>query len=53
MMTNGPAAQIGEIMDVPFTRPRDRTQLMEDPRYYTLRNHALDFLFNRSEIEES
>jgi nitrate ABC transporter ATP-binding subunit len=53
MMTNGPAAQIGEIMDVPFARPRDRTQLMEDPRYYTLRNHALDFLFNRSEIEES
>ncbi len=46
MMTNGPAAQIGEIMDVPFARPRDRTQLMEDPRYYTLRNHALDFLFS-------
>jgi nitrate ABC transporter ATP-binding subunit len=52
MMTNGPAAQIGEIVDVPFARPRDRTQLMEDPRYYTLRNHALDFLFNRSAIEE-
>jgi nitrate ABC transporter ATP-binding subunit len=46
MMTNGPAAKIGEIMDVPFPRPRDRTQLIEDPRYYTLRNHALDFLFS-------
>jgi bicarbonate transport system ATP-binding protein/nitrate/nitrite transport system ATP-binding protein len=45
MMTNGPAAKIGEVMDVPFSRPRDRAQLMEDPRYYTLRNHALDFLF--------
>lgn len=46
MMTNGPAAQIGEIVDVPFARPRERAQLMEDPRYYTLRNHALDFLFS-------
>jgi bicarbonate transport system ATP-binding protein/nitrate/nitrite transport system ATP-binding protein len=45
MMTNGPAAKIGEVMEVPFPRPRDRAQLMEDPRYYTLRNHALDFLF--------
>lgn len=45
MMTNGPAAKIGEVMAVPFSRPRERTQLMEDPRYYTLRNHALDFLF--------
>lgn len=47
MMTNGPAATIGEVMDVPFPRPRDRAQLMEDPKYYTLRNHALDFLFSR------
>ncbi len=46
MMTNGPAAKIGEVMEVPFSRPRDRAQLMEDPRYYTLRNHALDFLFS-------
>jgi nitrate ABC transporter ATP-binding subunit len=46
MMTNGPAAKIGEVMDVPFSRPRDRAQLLEDPRYYTLRNHALDFLFS-------
>jgi nitrate ABC transporter ATP-binding subunit len=52
MMTNGPAAKIGEIMNVPFPRPRDRAQLLEDPNYYTLRNHALDFLFNRSAIEE-
>jgi nitrate ABC transporter ATP-binding subunit len=52
MMTNGPAAKIGEIMDVPFPRPRDRAQLLEDPNYYTLRNHALDFLFNRSALEE-
>ncbi|TAD78489.1 MAG: ATP-binding cassette domain-containing protein [Oscillatoriales cyanobacterium] len=47
MMTNGPAAKIGEVMEIPFSRPRDRSRLLEDPRYYELRNYALDFLFNR------
>ena len=47
MMTNGPAATVGEIMDVPFARPRSRTQVMEDPRYYELRNQAMDFLYRR------
>lgn len=47
MMTNGPAAKIGEIMDIPFERPRDRALIMEDPQYYDLRNYALDFLYNR------
>ncbi|MFM7472164.1 MAG: ABC transporter ATP-binding protein, partial [Nodosilinea sp.] len=47
MMTNGPAATIGEVMAIPFDRPRDRVQIMEDPQYYELRNHALDFLYNR------
>jgi bicarbonate transport system ATP-binding protein len=52
MMTNGPAAKIGEIMEIPFDRPRDRAQIMEDPRYYTLRNQALDFLFSRYAHDE-
>jgi nitrate ABC transporter ATP-binding subunit len=47
MMTNGPGAGIGEIMDIPFPRPRDREQILEDPEYYKLRNQALDFLYNR------
>ncbi len=47
MMTNGPAANIGEIMTMPFPRPRDRDRIMEDPEYYRLRNYALDFLYNR------
>ncbi len=49
MMTNGPAAKIGEVLTVPFPRPRNRAQIMEDPQYYTLRNHALDFLFGGME----
>ena len=47
MMTNGPAATIGEILTIPFPRPRDRDRIMEDPEYYRLRNYALDFLYNR------
>ncbi len=47
MMTNGPEAKVGEIMEIPFPRPRDRERIMEDPLYYDLRNYALDFLYNR------
>lgn len=47
MMTNGPAAKVGEILEVPFPRPRNRSRLMEDPKYYELRNEALDFLYHR------
>ncbi|MCT7948613.1 nitrate ABC transporter ATP-binding protein [Ancylothrix sp. C2] len=47
MMTNGPAAKIGEILEIPFPRPRDRARIMEDPTYYKLRNYALDFLYHR------
>jgi len=52
MMTNGPAAKIGEVMEIPFPRPRDRARIMEDPEYYKLRNHALDFLFHRFAHDE-
>ncbi len=47
MMTNGPHAKIGEVMEIPFSRPRNRERIMEDPLYYQLRNYALDYLFNR------
>jgi nitrate ABC transporter ATP-binding subunit len=47
MMTNGPAARIGEILELPFPRPRDRARLMELPEYYDFRNQALDFLYRR------
>ena len=44
LMTNGPAANIGEILEVPFDHPRDRHAMRESKEYYELRNHALDFL---------
>jgi nitrate/nitrite transport system ATP-binding protein len=44
MMTNGPNAKIGEILEVPFEHPRDRQALRESKEYFELRNHALNFL---------
>jgi nitrate/nitrite transport system ATP-binding protein len=47
MMTNGPAATIGEILHVELERPRNRVQLAEDPRYVHYRKEVLDFLYTR------
>lgn len=44
MMTNGPNATIGKILDIPLHRPRNAHELRETPEYYELRNQALDFL---------
>ncbi|GAB5451276.1 MAG: ABC transporter ATP-binding protein [Halioglobus sp.] len=45
MMTNGPAATIGEILDVTLDRPRDRLELAEDPAFVHLRQQVLEFLY--------
>ena len=47
MMTNGPAATIGEILMVELPRPRDRVELAEDSRYVHYRKEVLDFLYTR------
>jgi nitrate ABC transporter ATP-binding subunit len=47
-MTDGPRATIGEILEVPFARPRDRRKLFEDPEYYRCREHLITFLEERS-----
>ncbi|RPH43481.1 MAG: ABC transporter ATP-binding protein [Burkholderiales bacterium] len=47
MMTNGPAATIGEIVDVDLPRPRDRVALAQDARYMRLRTRVLEFLYRR------
>jgi nitrate ABC transporter ATP-binding subunit len=52
MMTNGPSAKIGEVLDIPFDRPRNRAKVTDDPKYYELRNYALDFLYNRFAHDE-
>jgi nitrate/nitrite transport system ATP-binding protein len=50
MMTNGPAATVGEILEVKFPRPRSRKQLLEDPAYYELREQLIGFLEERSHL---
>ena len=44
MMTNGPAAEVGDILEVKFPRPRHRKDVMEHPDYYRLREHLMTFL---------
>ena len=44
MMTSGPAAHVGDILDIPFGRPRDRQSVLEHPDYYRLREHLIGFL---------
>ncbi len=53
MMTNGPAATIGDILSVDLPRPRDRIALAEDPQYVHYRKAVIDFLYTRqSHVEK-
>jgi nitrate/nitrite transport system ATP-binding protein len=44
MMTNGPEAEVGDILEVKFPRPRTRKAVLEHPDYYKLREHLITFL---------
>lgn len=44
MMTSGPEAHVGDILEVPFARPRDRQAVLNHAKYYDLREHLIDFL---------
>ena len=44
MMTNGPEAEVGDILEVHFPRPRDRKAVLEHEDYYRLREHLITFL---------
>jgi nitrate/nitrite transport system ATP-binding protein len=47
MLTNGPAATIGEVLGVGIARPRNRVALAEDPVYVHARKAVIDFLYTR------
>jgi len=49
LMTNGPHAQVAESVTINLPRPRNRATIINDPNYYTIRNHLVHFLVNRSE----
>jgi nitrate/nitrite transport system ATP-binding protein len=54
LMTNGPEAELAEIIDVPIPRPRSRETLIEQPEYRRIRKHILNFLIERSrKMEQS
>ena len=47
MMTNGPAARIGEVLEVPMARPRKRLELVADSTYIRCRQRVIEFLYAR------
>jgi nitrate/nitrite transport system ATP-binding protein len=53
MMTNGPAAHIGEVLDIPLARPRDRLALAGDAAYVRCRQRVLAFLYERHRFVEA
>jgi ABC-type nitrate/sulfonate/bicarbonate transport system ATPase subunit len=48
MMTNGPEAEVGDILHVEFARPRVRKEVLDHPDYYRLREHLISFLENHA-----
>ena len=48
LMTNGPFAHVAESVEIPLPRPRSRDAIVDDPRYYRVRNHLIHFLARRS-----
>ena len=52
MMTNGPEAGIGQILRVPFPRPRQRLEVMEHPAYYDLRAELIGFLQQQRRLRQ-
>ena len=48
LMTNGPFARVAESVEITIPRPRKRTEIVEHPNYYAIRNHLVHFLGQRS-----
>ncbi|MAO00618.1 ABC transporter ATP-binding protein [uncultured Roseovarius sp.] len=48
LMTNGPFARVAESVEITIPRPRNRTEIVEHPNYYPIRNHLVQFLGKRS-----
>jgi nitrate/nitrite transport system ATP-binding protein len=53
MMTNGPSARIGDVLDIPLARPRNRLELASDPAYIHAREAVLRFLYERHRFVEA
>jgi nitrate/nitrite transport system ATP-binding protein len=53
MMTNGPAARIGEVLEIALPRPRDRVALATDPQFAAYRQRLLTFLYRKQAAVEA
>jgi nitrate ABC transporter ATP-binding subunit len=53
MMTSGPRARVGEIMQVPLPRPRERHSVLDDPQFYELRERLIGFLEGQADHSSS
>ncbi len=53
MMTTGPRARVGEVLEVPFARPRRRADVLEHPLYYQLRERLIGFLESQARSESA
>jgi nitrate ABC transporter ATP-binding subunit len=52
MMTSGPNAKVGKLLDIPFERPRNRAAVLEHPEYYNLRADLVTFLEDEAHDDE-
>jgi nitrate/nitrite transport system ATP-binding protein len=48
LMTDGPSARVGEILELSFPRPRKRAEMLERPQFLEHRRHVIDFLENHA-----
>lgn len=53
LMSNGPNARVAESVKINIARPRNRSEIIEDPAYYKIRNHLVNFLINCPKLTPS
>lgn len=52
MLTNGPESNVGQVLDIPFERPRSRMEVVNHPNYYGLRNEIVYFLNQQKRVKQ-
>jgi nitrate/nitrite transport system ATP-binding protein len=53
MMTDGPEAEVGDVLRIPFQRPRERAAIMAETAYHDLRHELISFLSDRAHLRPS
>ncbi|MBD2092326.1 ABC transporter substrate-binding protein [Microcoleus sp. FACHB-1515] len=52
MLTNGPESNVGQVLEIPFERPRSRMEVVNHPNYYGLRNEIVYFLNQQKRVKQ-